>query len=166
MAGERRSTRRSQTPERVQQAAQAMNYSAPSGIQRGYIPQNTGGYPGNQTGGYNRQSTGGYPAGGYPGYQQQGYYRQPPVNQNPGNMQYVSSMSGGMRGFSMPPAATKEKRKNTHRKRTVLLGTLVVLSLAVMAGAFFLIRNLVENSRAEEANRARPVYPGHLRGRQ
>ncbi len=155
MAGERRSARRSQTPERVQQAAQAMNYSAPSGIQRGYIPQNTGGYPGNQTGGYNRQSTGGYPAGGYPGYQQQGYYRQPPVNQNPGNMQYVSSMSGGMRGFSMPPAATKEKRKNTHRKRTVLLGTLVVLSLAVMSGAFFLIRNLVENSRAEEANRAR-----------
>lgn len=149
MAGERRrSARQPQTPERVQQAAQAMNYSAPSGIQRGYVPQNTGGYTRQNTGGY---TPGGY---GYPGYQQNGYYGQP-TNRNASGMQYVSSTGGGTRGFTAPPAPPKAQRKNTRWKRTALILTLVVLSLAAIGGAFILIRNTIENNRAEEADRAR-----------
>ena len=77
----RRTTQGDRTPERVHQAAQAMNNSVPSGMQRGYIPQNTVGY--------NPQNTGGYQAAGYYGNQQAQYSgRQPVNNQNTGSMQY------------------------------------------------------------------------------
>ncbi len=175
MAGERRqSARQNQTPERVQQAAQAMNYSAPSGVQRGYVPQNTGGYPPQNMGGFTRQTTGGYPpqntggftrqtTGGYPpqqaggynpagysGYQQRGQYSQPSANRNAGGMQYVSSTGAGMRGFSIPAPEPKKKREKKTRSRTPLILTIVFLSLAAMIGAGLGIKYMIDKNRDEQ----------------
>ena len=138
MAGERRRQQTSrqqpqqQPPQRVQQAAQAMNYSAPSGVQRGYIPQNTGGYQ---------------PAG-YPGYRQPGYPgQQPPMNQNTGGMQNVSSVTGGTRGFVLQgntggiPAAKKQKKMPATTKTLIRLVSLLAAVAVIAAGIWLLTEN-------------------------
>ena len=172
MAGERRQTaRRGQTPERVQQAAQAMQYSAPSGYQRGYVPQNTGGYPSQGTGGMGRQNpgrhgpqnTGGYPpqgaggmyTGNQQGFRQTGFTRQSAASQNTGGMQFVSSMGGGTRGFTVPPASGGEKPGNPRRRRTALILSLVAVSLAAICGAGLGIKYLIDKNQDEERIRAR-----------
>ena len=141
-----------------------MVYSSSSGMQRGYVPQkdtgsyprqNTGGYPRQNTGGYPRQNTGGSPAAGYPGYPQPGTFRQTPGNQNNGNMQYAPLVRGGTRGFAPAPEQPKAATNNPSRKRTAMILTLVVLSLAAMAGAFLGIKYMIDKNKDEEAIRTR-----------
>ena len=63
MAGDNRTGRRQndrngryETPERVRNAAGAMNQDTSSGLYRGYVPQNTGGYNPNAAGNPNPQA--------------------------------------------------------------------------------------------------------------
>lgn len=97
------------TPERVQNAAKAMNIS--SGMQRGYVPQNTGTY--NQS--------------GYTGNHQSVPYSR--MSYNP------SSMNGGQRGYSMPSDASNGNRKKKNSRRTMALIAILTLVILLVAGA-------------------------------
>lgn len=138
-AGEKKQpVRRQQSPQRVQQAAQAMQYSSSSGVQRGYIPQNTGGYRPPE----------------YPDPRQQAFYRQQPqTGQNTGGMQYVSSTGGGTRGFvmqdntgSVHPAQESRTPDPSHKKTVIRLVLLIAAVIAAAAGVFILTEN---NKKAE-----------------
>ena len=144
VAGERKqSAGQQQSPQRVQQAAQAMKYSSSSGVQRGYIPANTGGYRPPE---YTNQ------------YQQQGFYQQPPQNrQNTGGMQYVSSTGGGTRGFVMPgntgnkPAATPPRTPEKSGKKTAIRLVFLIAAILVIAAGIFI---LTEKNKKDEAVRS------------
>ena len=126
----RRAGRQDPTPQRVEQAAEAMKYTASSGYTRGYVPpQSTGpvqgmGHPYSQnTGGYNpdnpRMNTGAYP----PNYAQQAFYQQ----------QTGQGMAMGQRGFSMASSGGNGGSKPPKKKKTGWLVFAAVVLLAVLA---------------------------------
>ena len=145
MAGDNRTGRRqndrngrNETPERVRNAAGAMNQDTSSGLYRGYVPQNTGGYNPNAAGNPNPQAP--YSAG-YPGYVPQG-------NAGTGGMQYTSSMNGGQRGYTSAPPQNRPQpaRKKSKAGKAVA----VILVLALLAGGCFGLVKAIQNKQASD----------------
>ncbi len=118
----RRSDRRTTTPQRVQSAAEQMRNT---GSFRGYVPQQTGGYDPRNTGNRLSQNTGDIRQRTSP---QQVYPYQP-------SAQYAVSQSfqGGQRGFGTPSAQAAPKKK----KRTGLKIFIAVLAIALIAGGAY-----------------------------
>ena len=150
MAGERRrqtarQAQPQQPPQRVQQAAQAMNYPPPSGVQRGYVPQNTNGY----------RTMGSYTGPVYPG---QGYNGPQQTSQNTGGMQYVSSMTGSTRGFVMQgntgSMETAKKPAKGRPASKALIITVIVIVLAAVAGVAYGITSLIDRNKKDEVQKA------------
>ena len=125
--------RKEQTPERVQQAAQTM---APvSGMQRGYVPQNTGGY----------RTTGNIPVtGNKGGYRPAG---NPPVTGNTGA--YYNSMTGSQRGY-MPAEQHTYKQNRKGKGTTVSKGTIAISVFALICAAVLIVYFAVIKPQKDE----------------
>ena len=121
----KRSVKKEEMPQRVQQAAQSMNSGFSDGMRLGYVPQNTG-------------RTSAYP----PGFGQTGgfqTYPQQPANDRAG-ANYASSMTGSQRGYA-PSAnhrkATGEKARQKSRKPVIIAVSAFALACAAALILYF-----------------------------
>ena len=128
-----RSARKEQTPQRVQQAAQSMNSAYSDGMQRGYVPQNTGGY----------RLTG-----------------SPPKLGNTGAY-YASSVTGSQRGFAPGRNETaRHQDKKAHRNTGIIAVIITLVLCAAGVGAYFGLIKPENEKRAEaeaEKNRQNDI---------
>lgn len=129
MAGNRRNAQ-DQTPERVRNAAQAMNNS--SGIRRGYVPQNTGAY---RTQGYN---------GNQPGVP----YSQVPYQ--------TSAVNGGQRGYVMPADGARKKGKAG--RIIALVVAILLFALLVAGGIWYALTIIPQKQQEDRLRQALGVY--------
>ena len=129
-----RSSGQAQIPERVQQAAQGVSQNTASGLYRGFIPQNTGGY---SPAGVHQQRTGSIPQWN----QSTGNHMRQDAAQAPGmdagyreNAGYTSSVMGAQRGFVAAPVQQAPKQgKATGGKIRILIAVAAFMVLAGLA---------------------------------
>ena len=131
MAGSRRNSQ-AQTPERVKNAAQAMNHS--SGIQRGYVPPDTGTF---RTQGYHANQT------NVP------YSRMP---------YQASAATGAQRGYAVPAKAQTRRKKRKTAMIIALSVALTILVGAIAGGIVYAVNVIPENQRIERIRQALGVY--------
>ena len=109
--------------------------NTPSGMQRGYVPQNTGGYR----------------AMGYNGNQQQVPYAQMPYQ--------PSGMNAGQRGYVNPGVQTGRPEKRGKGGKTALAIILSILAVAMITVCVVcLVRNAQERDRIDRMKQALSIY--------
>ena len=137
-----------QTPERVQNAARAAGQNTSSGLYRGYVPQNTGGYNPNSA-----QNTGRQPD--YAAYPQP-YAAQ--GNAPTGGMNYTNPMNGGQRGHTTAPAGNGKRlpqKKNSHAAAIVIA---IVLLIGIGFGAYYLVQKVQDDNYRRQLRAAVEPY--------
>ncbi len=164
MAGEgtgkkRRSAKYDQPPQRVENAAQAMQ-NTPNGLQRGYRPGDYTTarqpmYPPNAQGpvmaqpGRASYNDPGWPGNGTTSRQPGAAWQEPSVRQQTGQMTGKQLAStGAYRGFVMPPAPPAPQPKKKSRVLPAVL--IIMLVLAIGAGGYFGVSKYLEDKKISD----------------
>ena len=138
--GSRRQSGNEMPPERVQNAVRNMNAFSSSGMQRGYVPQNTG-----ERRAVNPSRGSGNGGGFVP-------------HAVPGNGNYTPGANGGQRGYVVPGDGNGNGGKKKGKAGIILAAVLV---LAVIAGiAVYGAGELQKKNVFEEKQRAVTQYDG------